>query len=415
MSPVAKAVALLLVLGAKARRNVTLRATQASTVEACNRTESGQPRRTEVLFDALDLEIYRVSISRARWAFRLKALAIVILALAIVGALEIIQNLRVSTEGSVSFDGYQVVTGIDSSNAIVIVIGLATIVAALSIALGQGGVEQRHVNAFATESVWADQIANASALASVTALATGLTQLFAPGPREPGLVITVLAIGLVSVVIASSVTTWTGAEFQGTLEMQDELSHLREDLPKLRARVQRLANSERTITFRDYTAFLAITSLLTPVILLLYGFAAGANVRWSPILLLIPVVSAVLTWGVVETTIIARIGRMRGPTARRWSRFPRVMCVSMMTTVFAGVALETRSAFVYGLMTMWWTSALAIPGIWLFLAKRWRRGPAKFALVRQLRAAERQRVELEKGLEEPRESTDRQMFRAVRA
>jgi len=349
------------------------------------------------VWDDADWAAYRDAATKERRNLRETVLGMIFLSTFVVVGLEASLNIS-NAFNNPRFDGVRLDLGIRDTDATVIVVGLLTVVAALSIALAasRGGSGDQPAQELAAAAVWGNATAYASYLAAIMALVTGLTQVFAP--TKPALIIILLGAGLVAAIVAASVRSWIGRALERRVEQENELRAVEASLRALRASAAKEGKVEPDNFLRAYIVFLVLVGTAATVALagLIIAFRAidGLPFVWVWAWIPVGLASAVfITLPLVWTTINVWVARTQADRSNLWqAHLFRGIFVSFVALNLVSTLSASKSVAFDVIFTAVFLITSVIPALCLFLARDRPRGPAEFAFWRLISIAERNRA-----------------------
>ena len=288
------------------------------------------------------------------------------------------------------WDRLDLETGIEGTDALVINLGLATFVAALTIALVQLRPSSTRRSESVVAVVWAEQAAFLVLFAALLSVTLGWTQAFSPAAaHDPGHVCMNLALGMLVTWAAAAVRGWVGLERHLAPLLRRQLKVVEGKLATLRG--ERRSHSRPTkggyVFFVLGTA--AGSSALLCVVLAYRDVATTADVRWWGMLGLAPVIAA-MAWSHVFLAVTSWSAQLGGSLAARvTSAVTRFLGLVVFTVPFVAFAVVEPTLDV---KLFWFAlagSAGALPWLLLLLARHTRMRTGQFAVQRTINVGER--------------------------
>jgi Anaerobic c4-dicarboxylate membrane transporter len=344
-----------------------------------------------------DWAAYRDAASKERRNLQQTVLAMIFLSTFVVWGLEVALNIQ-PVFNDFRLDSVRLDLGISDTNATVIVVGLLTVVAALSIALAasRGGRGDQPPRELAAAAVWGNAAANASYLAAMTAMVTGLTQIFAP--TKPALIIMLLGMGVIAAIVAAAVRSWIGRELERRIERENELEAVEVSLRALHASAEKEGKVAPVNPPRAYSVFLVVVGMVATLALVGLTLAFRA-IDGRPFVLpwaLLPAglaLAVLITWPLIVTTISLWVAHTQPERLNRWqAHLSRSVVVGVVSLNWIAALYVSRSVAVDVTVTAVFLIVFVIPAFCLLLARDKPRGPAAFAFFRLITIAEKNRA-----------------------
>lgn len=291
------------------------------------------------------------------------------------------------------FDKAQLDTGIEQTDATVIVVGLLTVVAALGIALAVNPTSSQSddVKDEARAAAWAYNVSGVTLLAAMTSLAIGLTQLLsfiARGKPGFGLVLALIAMGVITVLVASSIQTSPSGMKYSALQYKHNNMVVRSSADESFADFRKLPDDHIR---REYVRFVILVALGTAAVQVGLVFARSSGPRehlmMSFVALLgLSLVSAARVWTLVSLTIQCW-------TLDFWPQLLERLPPKLLRGALIAVTLLMDAYWLtawtgpdevvkFGSPLISAVGSTLLPLAFLRVARLKGRGPARFAIVR---------------------------------
>jgi len=348
--------------------------------------------------------LHHSAFSRANESFLRALVAIFISGVGFTLASIGLMGMKYLPEGSL-WDVSLIEFGMTGDRALTISIGLATLVAALSIALvaedrGQATVLERH---FANKSLWAERTSLACVLSAGLALTSSTALLMSSPPRDQWFAsLMASAIAIVSAVLAAAVTSWHGREEVERWETQKALVRVDGIVRELDSR-SIPSNSRSRRSYVLFVAMSAIGTAMAIYVLVSIAYLSEGSVIKAPTLdNLRPTIGVgLIVWLQVATVqsswrtqfSSSRLDRLIG-----W--FPSVFFQILYTVGFLAGALEGGQPTDWARFGTVWVATVPTPLVALWAARSHGKGPARFAVTRLLDAARKRADALRRSLRE---------------
>lgn len=296
---------------------------------------------------------------------------------------------------------------LEVEEALALTLGLATLVAALAIALtaGQLSPDRTPPRLSAAHAVWADQTAFATTIASMIAVVVGALQLLSIPPRtEWAATGATVVVAILSAWLSAAVVTWHGEEELYHWSIRRRLAVLQEELNQLNTV---LCGAKRSRSYRRYAAFvfgIGLTAMiLTRFVSALARIASGQQfmplVTWDFVLGVLGLSCLALgtVWLVINYWLVKVVGDVMDRLVFAFM-FLLVAAVWGLLLAVAAVDEGNLSALVAAFVL--WASVFLLPPLLLLRARKVGSGPGVFALYWLVQACERRRAAFEEALKE---------------
>jgi hypothetical protein len=302
--------------------------------------------------------------------------------------------------------------GLQPQDGLSVVIGLATLVAALSIALVAQRPDQgtRSTPDFATHSFWADKAVSSCGVAAAVALYVVTMNLAAPLRRDTwAITFAEVMVASITLVLAAAVTRWYGSEelrrwtsernLEAVRHFLDSSAVDRVDTCELGPRRSKYPSVVRYAVFVVVAGTLATASAYALAHLTaLVTNEAEPSPRAGRIPIAIGGISAIVWLRVA----IAQAKWRSQLSASRVDRFASYFNPIMIQLLLLSFALSAFAAFpsrvVVVFVTSLWLGLGPATSLGLWLGHKYYRGPARFVLERLVKAAKKRAAALEKEL-----------------
>jgi len=338
---------------------------------------------------------------------RRKALGTILLSVPVLAVLQAVDNPEVfpSDGGDLRWRELLGASSIPLDRATDVALALLAVEATLSIALALAAPRpaKRHdVRTYAGAFAWAHMGVVVAGVTSAVALAVALSQIFNSTSRqEPAMVVVLCMLALLSVALSAAVTHYTGQELYDTLQTRRSLRALESSerwLPRS-PEVEGRRSRTGSVGFAAWAgvgssvAFLTVQAIADSA----SGDALPLPLRFLAGALLGGLLAAMM---VGLTTDLWRMRRGTSAVDLWTSRIIRSGFVLGLTATLVGAGVASGSSAVWLQLALLWAGGFGVPGVLLWVARRFGRGPALFAVRAHVDWEARRRRELTEKLRE---------------
>jgi len=354
-------------------------------------------------WEGTDFAAYRESANSARTQVRKTVFAGLLLSVVGIIGLEL-SIFLLTVANSSRWPSVNLDLGIATQDATVIVAGMLTAVAALSIALAASHPDpgEQKPWMFAMSAVWAEEIATMMYLSAMVAQVTALSQIFAR-KTPPALTVVLISMALISMVLAASVRSWVGREIELRFALEAELAQL-DSVPREPESAESQSPPTERVVWCSYIGFVALTGLFPAVAFVLAVFIAEW-IRHRPFMLpwrwvgICFLVGTLVVWGLTIFTIQLRAAQKSLNCSRQnQMRGCIIFVLGIVLLDWLSLLLVSDSLVVDAVVTVAVVGATVVPMTFLRMSNQRPRGVSGFVFHRAVTMAENRRREVDQQL-----------------